>query len=312
MFKGTRNSASDSAAPSRKSALAASLQMRALEPRVLLDAAAVTVATTVSEQSAPAAAEPAQDANHELMAALAANPAVSIPGPTEQRSATQPADSAAHASSETQPVTDTQAEVASAQSGADSGIQVYFVDSAVADSQALIASFGPDAEVHVLQAGQDGVEQIAQTLAGRSDIRAIHVFSHSTVGQLQLGSASLNAASMQAEYSDELASIGLSLSAEGDILLYGCDFAAGPAGEQSVALLAALTGADVAASIDDTGAARWGGDWQLEYATGSIEALAISAVDWDHLLAPPELDLNGAGAGVDVTANNTEGSFVLI
>ena len=311
MFKGTRNSASDSAAPSRKSALASSLQMRALEPRVLLDAAAVTVATTVSEQSAPAA-EPAQDANHELMAALAANPAVSNPGPTEQRSTTQPADPSAHASSEPQPVTDTQAEVASAQSGADSGIQVYFVDSAVADSQALIESFGPDAEVHVLQAGQDGVEQIAQTLAGRSDIRAIHVFSHSTAGQLQLGSASLNAASMQAVYSDELASIGLSLSAEGDILLYGCDFAAGPDGEQSVALLAALTGADVAASIDDTGAARLGGDWQLEYATGSIEALAISAADWDHLLAPPELDLNGAGAGVDVTANNTEGSFVLI
>jgi hypothetical protein len=44
-----------------------------------------------------------------------------------------------------------------------------------------------------------------------------------------------------------------------------------------VNLFTTLTGADVTASDDLTGAARQGGDWNLEYSTGSIEAgLAVT------------------------------------
>jgi len=56
------------------------------------------------------------------------------------------------------------------------------------------------------------------------------------------------------------------------VLLYGCDVASSAAGKALVNQLATLTGADVAASINDTGSAAAGGDWNLEYSTGHIAA----------------------------------------
>ncbi|MGJ3626836.1 DUF4347 domain-containing protein [Sphingomonas sp. MMS24-JH45] len=47
--------------------------------------------------------------------------------------------------------------------------------------------------------------------------------------------------------------MGRSLSPGGDILIYGCDFAAGDRGAQALAAFAHATGADVAASTDTTG-----------------------------------------------------------
>ena len=50
-----------------------------------------------------------------------------------------------------------------------------------------------------------------------------------------------------------------------------------------------LTGADVAASEDLTGAAAKGGDWELEFQEGAIEsriAASDAIVQWRGLLAP--------------------------
>ena len=91
-------------------------------------------------------------------------------------------------------------------------------------------------------------------------------------GNLHLGTARLNQASIQGIYADELALIGQHLSSTADILFYGCDF-----GQDTAAInaIAALTGADVAASIDDTGAMQHSvADWVLETAqTGVIESI---------------------------------------
>ena len=97
---------------------------------------------------------------------------------------------------------------------------------------------------------------------------------------------SLNAETMSTVYRSALASISANLSAEADILVYGCDFGAGDAGARASAMLAALTGADVASSDDLTGAADLGGDWELEQAQGEIDVKALSATDWDQTLAP--------------------------
>jgi len=62
------------------------------------------------------------------------------------------------------------------------------------------------------------------------------------------------------------------LTDSGDILLYGCDVAQGEIGQAFIEQLAQLTGADVAASTDLTGAAALGGDWVLEAQAGVVEA----------------------------------------
>ncbi|MGC8712879.1 MAG: N,N-dimethylformamidase beta subunit family domain-containing protein, partial [Leptodesmis sp.] len=65
---------------------------------------------------------------------------------------------------------------------------------------------------------------------------------------------------------------GASLTEDADILLYGCNIAYGDLGQGFVQNLSILTGADIAASTDLTGDAPDGGNWTLEYNTGSIEA----------------------------------------
>ena len=72
---------------------------------------------------------------------------------------------------------------------------------------------------------------------------------------------------------------------DADILIYGCDVAAGSTGRAFIDLLAQLTEADVAASTDTTGASFLGGDWTLEAQTGSIEAAAIDAPLYAGVLA---------------------------
>ncbi|WP_436277694.1 Ig-like domain-containing protein, partial [Pseudomonas umsongensis] len=149
---------------------------------------------------------------------------------------------------------------------------VLFVDSRVQDRATLLAGLAPDVEVFVLDPDVDGLSQMAAVLAGRSDISSIQVLSHATEGMVQLGSLNLTSANAVTHAAD-LATIGSALTADGDILLYGCNAGAGTDGEALVQSLAKLTGADVAASSDLTGAANQGGNWTLEVQTGAIEAV---------------------------------------
>jgi hypothetical protein len=156
--------------------------------------------------------------------------------------------------------------------------EVVFIDSLVPNFQQLIDGLKPGTEVVVLDGSKDGLQQIADFLQGHSGIDAIHIVSHGSAGQVQLGSLTLDRAGLDARAA-ELAQIGQSLGAEGDILLYGCDVGSGAAGQTFVGRIAQLTGADVAASSDLTGAASKGGDWVLEVNQGSIETAVVSGTD---------------------------------
>jgi predicted cupin superfamily sugar epimerase len=105
-------------------------------------------------------------------------------------------------------------------------------------------------------------------LANRSDIASVHIVSHGAEGSLQLGASTINSDNLQA-YSNSLQQWASALTADADILLYGCDVASGETGEAFVQQLSQLTGADVAASDDLTGSAALGGDWDLEVKNGA-------------------------------------------
>ncbi|ULA60002.1 MAG: hypothetical protein LZF60_180001, partial [Nitrospira sp.] len=177
---------------------------------------------------------------------------------------------------------------------AKSPVEIVFVDPTVPDYETLVAGLDPHVEVIMLNGGQDGITQMADSLSGRTGIDAVHIISHGEAGTLQLGTGTLTAESMSGHYAEELSTIRQALSEQADILVYGCDFAAGEAGQEAVDRLAQLTGADVQASSDLTGHASLGGDWDLEVRTGAIEArIAIDVqeqTDWVGLLAAPQLD----------------------
>ena len=154
--------------------------------------------------------------------------------------------------------------------------EVVFVDDSVADFEQLIADLqaqrdaGRAVDFFVLDSQGDGIDQIAETLQRYSDLDAVHIVSHGSNGAVKLGGTWLRIGSLDG-YAGTIAGWGSAFSADGDLLFYGCDLAANSRGELLVDSISALTGADVAASTDDTGNATFGGDWELEYESGSVE-----------------------------------------
>ena len=149
-----------------------------------------------------------------------------------------------------------------------------FIDSRISNLELVVAGLATGTRWALIDSEQDGLSQIAAALQGTSNLRSIQVLSHGGPGSLLLGSGSITTNTLQSQ-SVLLASIGAALAPDGDLLLYGCNVAQGDAGAQFVALLAQLTGADVAASTDLTGSAVLGGDWLLEANTGLIDSAGI-------------------------------------
>jgi len=170
---------------------------------------------------------------------------------------------------------------------------IVFIDSRVADLETLIASLGADTEWYVLSAEVDGIEQMQSILAGYTGLDSIQVISHGAIGTLYLGSTVLNSDNL-GSYQDQLQVIGSSLTETGDILLYGCDVAQGEEGVSFINSFAQMTGADVAASVDATGAAALGGDWMLEQTTGRVEAATLFIQEYPALLASGTLSVSGS------------------
>lgn len=145
--------------------------------------------------------------------------------------------------------------------------EVAFVDKSVAGYEDIAAGLAGQFDVYFIEAGEDGLSQIVDTLQGMEQVDAIHIFSHGSEGELHLGGMTLDAGNLDA-YQGQLEKLGDYISVDGDLLLYGCDLAGTSAGKDFIDRLADMTGADVAASTDLTGAAQRGGDWDLEYTTG--------------------------------------------
>uniref|UniRef100_UPI0012F815BF VCBS domain-containing protein n=1 Tax=Azohydromonas aeria TaxID=2590212 RepID=UPI0012F815BF len=182
---------------------------------------------------------------------------------------------------------------------------VYVIDQGVANWQQLAAAVPAGGEVVLLTPQADGVAQLAAALQGQSGIASLSIFSHAAAGELRLGAGTVDAGSA-ARQAAQWQAIGAALGSDADILLYGCDLAHD--GTQLLQRLAELTGADVAASTNATGAARAGGDWTLEAAVGAIETRALVVDGYSGLLANPSVTISTTAITViEASANNAAG-----
>ena len=178
---------------------------------------------------------------------------------------------------------------------------VVFIESDVPDIATLIKDVDHSASIVLLDAGKDGVDAIATYLAAHEGVRDVYIFSHGGEGNLNLGTATLDAATMGGRYAADLATIKASLAPDANILVYGCDFALNTDGDGAAHMLASLTGANVAASTDPTGGTAEGGDFVLEDRVGAVNAPDILsptiASDYDGLLASPTTIFATSGTG---------------
>ena len=172
-------------------------------------------------------------------------------------------------------------------------LEVVFIDAGVEDAQTLLDGLRGEGEdqsqwlIVELNADEDGIEQITQTLSRLSDVDAVHIVSHGDGQGLQLGNTRLDV-DTAAGYAGDLTSWGDALDSDADLLIYGCDLASTENGRALVESLGALCDCDVAASDDATGHEELGGDWDLEFSTGDIgTSIAFSTPHlrgWHHTL----------------------------
>jgi uncharacterized delta-60 repeat protein len=210
--------------------------------------------------------------------------------------------------------------------------EVVFIDASVDNYELLVddirESSHHDIEIVLLEDNVDGITAITDALRGRSNIDSVHILSHGSDGSVSLGNTQLSTDTIEL-YASELAQWGSSLSADADLLFYGCELAATDTGESLVDEIGMLTGADVAASSDLTGSASLGGDWDFEYVVGDVRS-SLSFIEevrptWEGVLATftvtttddagtgslrEAIDQANATAGADAIAFNISGTGV--
>lgn len=145
---------------------------------------------------------------------------------------------------------------------------IVFIDKGVENYQMLVAGVTGQTNTITLESDRDGIKQITEVLAQRSNINAIHIISHGSPGCLYLGNYQLSLDTIN-NYIWDLQQW------QGDIFLYGCNVAAGDAGAEFLQRLQKITNANIAASANLTGSAALGGDWELEVRLGEMQSTRV-------------------------------------
>ncbi|MFC5368812.1 DUF4347 domain-containing protein [Salinirubrum litoreum] len=158
--------------------------------------------------------------------------------------------------------------------------ELAVVDTSVAGHETLARTASAEG-IEVVRV--DGARDLRSALADRSGLDAIHLLSHGNRGRLHLGDDDFSADGPTAADAT-LRALGDSLAVDGDLLLYGCRIGTDAGDDSFVTRLAAVTGADVAASTDLTGTERLGGDWDLEREVGRVDTASLTADDYSGLL----------------------------
>ncbi|MFM9972769.1 MAG: DUF4347 domain-containing protein, partial [Burkholderiales bacterium] len=306
MVKKTNSNGSDENATvkrKKRKGLSTSKRTRylALEPRIVFDGALGADIIDKVVDATHAAADPRTRQDIPSPA-----PAANIFAPADAEKSTSAAQKTTQNTEATKPASQPTESGADAErgdglapaEGVESRTEIVFVDISVRDFQALLDGISPTVRVVLLDPSKDAIAKIAEVTSQYQpgQIDALHIISHGSEGQIDIGSLPLNATTMQSTYAETLTRIGEHLSKDADILVYGCDFGVGDNGKAAADLLASLTGADVAASTDATGHADLGGDWDLELQDGKIESKIIVDRDaqerWRDVMALHTLDFD--------------------
>ncbi|MDJ0516928.1 MAG: DUF4347 domain-containing protein [Trichodesmium sp. MO_231.B1] len=164
---------------------------------------------------------------------------------------------------------------------------ILFIDPNVEDYQILVRGTNPNIKIVILDTYRDTIQQITETLLRNRGVKTVHIVSHGAPGCLYLGNSQLNINSINNDYAQELEAWSVT-----NILLYGCNVAAGDTGTEFLEKLQQLTGANIAATARRTGNVALGGDWELEVIRGELEVDIPFTQDtqqqWNYVLDPFE------------------------
>ena len=156
--------------------------------------------------------------------------------------------------------------------------EIAFIDPAVDDIATILEGLRPEVEALILDREHPVSRQIADALAGKKDLDAVHVIAHGAPGRVSFAAGEWSAETL-AGAADDLAAIRKALRPGGELCLWSCHAGRGDAGEAFINRLAELTGAPIAAAKGLVGATSRGGTWQLDHLTPALPPVTSQAVE---------------------------------
>lgn len=111
--------------------------------------------------------------------------------------------------------------------------QLIFIDPTVSERALLIKGIPKHIKAVFLDADKDAISQITTALSQYQNLDALHIVTHGTPGQLIFSRSVFNAQTL-GQYHTQLTSWSQAMSAEADILLYGCETGSNNSGKQLI------------------------------------------------------------------------------
>lgn len=161
---------------------------------------------------------------------------------------------------------------------------LYFIDHRVADIAHLVEALPHGSHWSCLPPGCDAPAHMVDILDLLPEVDTVHLLCHGSAGHLTLGGIELSHDTLK-RHAPDLRAIGRRLGTRGEILLYGCETAAGRKGEHFVRVLSRIFDLPVAASPCPTGAAGQGGSWSLAFRTAPLRSVPLQVGSYRHTLA---------------------------
>jgi len=142
---------------------------------------------------------------------------------------------------------------------------LIFIDSQIVDLAVLLEAGRPDACIVVVDRDDDGLATIAHTLAAadRNTYGSLHLIGHGEPGRLWLGRSPIDLDAIDRE-AERLRASAARLQDRAPIAIYGCAFASGAAGLETLSKFQEILQRPVFAASHRVGAPRAGGRWALD------------------------------------------------
>ncbi|MDO7084179.1 tandem-95 repeat protein [Pseudocolwellia sp. AS88] len=192
--------------------------------------------------------------------------------------------------------------------------ELVIIDAAVPNKHLFFQHLKAGTDVVEINSSQSGFKQLESTLNKYKNLSALHLISHADDGVLYFGDSQITQQALS-EKITLLSTMNHALTANADVLFYGCDLAKTEKGNALLDFISQQANVDVAASNNPTGSALQGGDWQLEVHKGDINTsplfTASTMQDFDSVLAfGATLDLTAlplfTGPVIDVSIGGTD------
>ncbi|MBQ9776213.1 MAG: DUF4347 domain-containing protein [Lentisphaeria bacterium] len=154
------------------------------------------------------------------------------------------------------------------------GKELVVIDDSVKNIDSILAELSPDQDILILEK-DNGLDELNDYLDSQDTVySAIHFVTHGSKGEISINGDFISSENFD---SSEWSKIGEHLTADGDLLFYGCEIAESEDGQTLLEQISAASDADVAASIDRTGLS---GNWDLEYTTANIDTAVLTVDDY--------------------------------